>query len=1287
MSRVWTICVDTGGTFTDCIACDPDGSSHRAKVLSSARLRARLQEQSDRTVRIAAPWLTRGVHLRGYSLRTVVSDADQNGKENAWRKILSHEPGDDWVELDEPLRERHLADADDATIELTTDEPAPILAARLVTGTPADGQLPSLELRLASTRGTNALLERAGAETALFITHGFRDLLLIGDQQRPDLFALDIRRPEPLPREIVEVEERLAADGCVLTELNADALRESARKLHEQGFRSAAVALLHSYRNDEHEKRVEEILREVGFEHVSCSAALAPLIEILPRAETASVDAYLAPVIASYVDSIASIITRRDERSETRLHVMTSAGGLVRADKYRAKDSLLSGPAGGVAGAAASARHAGIERVIGFDMGGTSTDVARIDGDFEYRFEQVVAGVRLRAPALAIETVAAGGGSICHYRHERLQVGPQSAGADPGPACYGAGGPLSITDINLLCGRIDPDQFEIPIDQEASRAALRAVREQISDASDLSDDKLLDGFLRIANERMADAIAQVSLRRGYDPADYALVSFGGAGGQHACALADMLNMQTVLMPADASLLSAVGLSAAVIERFSERQILQSLDEIGEELDQQLKAMASEAVDAVAEEGVDRKEIEIRRRMINLRRPGQDATLAVEVDESARPDDLIRQFAERYEQRYGHAPEDDALEVESLRVVASSRQKTAGEADELPRGRRRESDEAVRARFGGEWREVPRFRRDDLDPGDRVDGPALIFDQRSAYVIESGWNAICDSRGGMILERASDGASETEDRRKVTKDAPEVVWQELFTSRFASIAEEMGEVLQRTALSTNVKRRLDFSCAVLDANGELVVNAPHIPVHLGAMGMCVRAVAERIDMKPGDCIVTNHPGCGGSHLPDVTVISPVFTDDDELIGYVANRAHHAELGGTRPGSMPPRATTLAEEGVVIEPVHLIRQGSPCWNEMERVLREAPHPSRSVKENLADLRAAVAANHRGATDLRKLVEQHGLDEIRAQLAALADRAERLMREALAELEDGERRAVEKLDDGSELHVAIRINCDHAVIDFTGTSPRHAGNLNATPAIVRSAVLYVLRLLIGERLPLNEGILRAVEITLPECLLNPGFDEDPASAPAVVGGNTETSQRLVDTLLRALELVACSQGTMNNLLFGNDGFGYYETIAGGAGAGDDFDGASAVHTHMTNTRMTDPEVLEHRYPVRLQRYEIRRESGGAGRCRGGDGVVREIEFLEPVEISLLTQHRVEEPYGLNEGKPGACGRQRIVRKNGDDRTLESIDQCDAEPSDRLIIETPGGGGYGSPTESDPS
>ncbi|HEU4562869.1 MAG TPA: hydantoinase B/oxoprolinase family protein [Longimicrobium sp.] len=1256
----WQIWIDTGGTFTDCIARDPRGRLHRAKVLSSSALRASVEKAlAHDALRIREEWKGPQGLVDGFAVRLL-------GLRHPPARVTSYDQKTRTVYLDRPLPDLPPVGT---TVELASPEEAPILAAKLVTQTPFGGRLPPLAMRLATTRGTNALLERRGGRVALFITRGFGDLLRIGTQQRPDLFALDVRTREPLYQVVVEVDERLAADGSVLQAMDATELAPVASQLAADGIDAAAVALMHAYRNPAHERAVAEALRCAGFRHVSLSHELAPLIKLLPRAETAVVDATLSPVIRDYLQRVGAAL------HGGRLHVTTSAGGLVRPEEFRAKDSLLSGPAGGVAGAAYSGRRSGFGRVIAFDMGGTSTDVARWDGDFEYVWEHEVGGGRIFSPALAIETVAAGGGSVCAFDGEGLRVGPESAGAVPGPAAYGAGGPLTLTDCNLLLGRISHHHFPIPVDSglsaDAADALLREVRERTGEET--SREALLAGLIEIADERMADAIRTISLRRGYDPAGYALVAFGGAGGQHACGVAERLGIATVVVPPDAGLLSALGIGHAPLERFAERQVLRPLAEVSADVGAWFTELGNQALEAVAREGVERGSISVRRRIASLRYAGQESSLEVEW---APGGDLRRGFEERYAAVYGHRPADRPIELESMRAVASTPPaeiSTAGRPERFPAP----TNGSRRVWVRGGWRKVPCYTRENLKHGASFTGPAVVTEAHAATYVAEGWDAEVDGAGALVLERGGPIrlVEDVEEAR-----TPEAVRLELFVNRFRALVGEMGEMLRRTALSTNVKERLDFSCALLDAQGELVVNAPHIPVHLGALGLCVRSVAAALPMQPGDVVVTNHPAFGGSHLPDVTVITPVHDAAGALLGYVASRAHHAEIGGTRPGSMPPDARTLAEEGVVIPPTYLVRGGEARWDELRALLTGAPHPTRAVEENLADLAAAVAANHRGATLLAELAHEHGAAAVSGYMDALKQRAESGVREALHALGDGVYQAEERLDDGSVLRARVEVNGDGAVIDFSGTSGVHAGNLNATPAVVRSVVLYVLRLMMREPLPLNEGLLRAVDVRIPAGMLSPEWPEDASQAPAVVGGNTEVSQRLTDTLLKALDLVACSQGTMNNTLWGTDRFGYYETVCGGAGAGPRWHGADAVHTHMTNTRITDPEVVEHRYPVRIDRFAVREGSGGNGRFRGGDGAVRETVFLEPMSLSILAQHRAEGPYGVDGGHPGAPGTQRLVRASGEVVQLRGVDGCEVAPGDRLVLETPGGGGWGA-------
>ena len=1282
----YLLAIDTGGTFTDCLATDSHGQTHRRKVLSNGTLRGTVVEQlSPTTFRISTNWnLTRDV-LRGYTFRFL--------GENETARVEQFDPTQQILIFNSQFSILNSQ----LGFELTAHEEAPVLAARLVTQTALGEAFPPVAMRLGSTKGTNALLEGRGAKVLFFVTKGFADLLRIGDQSRPDLFSLSARRPEPLHAEVIEVEEQISADGEVLEPVQFSIFKRNAARSQFSilNANSIAVCLKNAYQNPVHERQLAEALRQ-KFRFVSVSTELSPQIKFLARAETTVANAYLAPVIHEYLDGI------QRQMPDGSLHVMTSAGALVRADRFQPKDSLLSGPAGGVVGAAAVARRVGFPKIITFDMGGTSTDVARYDGSFDYRFETVVGNARLQAPALAIETVAAGGGSVCGFDGYRLFVGPESAGSSPGPACYGAGGPLTMTDVNLLLDRLDPTTFGIPVFPENARQRLNELLDRMQTASGQRPEAqtVLEGFVQIANETMAEAVRKISVAKGYDPADHALVAFGGAGGLHACGVARLLGITTILLPADAGLLSAVGIGEAPVERFAEATVLLELLEANDgALRQTLDRLRAEARAAVVAEGVSETAVSVKSALAFLRLKGQETSLEIEVFSLEKPANWLGIFRKKYEEVYGHWVENRAVEVESLRVRAGTETLTAVEDpvsgfSRLPQPLTGSST-AVRVSV---W----------------VEGPHVLTDPFSTAFVERGFALTRTTPDGTrILEKLPDHFSQNPRFDPQTQ-------LELFTNRFRAVADQMGAMLQRTAVSVNVKERLDFSCALLDPDGRLVANAPHIPVHLGSLGVCVRRVREVVDMAPGDVVVTNHPGFGGSHLPDVTLITPVFgrgagsgggptgrqgadafyplppAPRPPLLGYVVNRCHHAEIGGIRPGSMPPNATNLAQEGVVIFPMKLVEGGEVRWDDIRRVLTTGPYPTRNVAENLADLAAALAANRRGEAALRQLADEHGVEEVHRQMAALLDYSAQRMRAKLTQLPEGETSGQENLDDGTPLRVTLKnsqfsILNSQAVrrpfsIDFSGSAPVHPGNLNGTEAIARSVVTYVLRVLLGqaarrENVPLNEGLLEPVEVVLPEnSILNPRFSENTERCPAVVGGNVELSQRLTGLLLKTLGLQAGSQGTMNNVLFGNERFGYYETLGGGGGAGEGFAGSTATQQHMTNTRITDPEILERRYPVRLRRFAVRHGSGGAGEWPGGDGLIRELEFLAPVELSVLTQHRVEAPFGLHGGAPGARGRQWLLRADGATEPLAGIAGANLQPGDRLVVETPGGGGWGA-------
>lgn len=1214
----WLMAADRGGTFTDCLSRDPGGRLQRCKVLSRGVLRVAVEQRmGGRTLLVRMP------------MDDLPEDFFRGWRSNWGEVVHSSDMGGLTFRNELPAQAQP-----GSSVDLQTGEAAPVLGARLLTVTPLHGDFPDIEFRLATTLATNALLEGTGARTALFVTQGFADLLEIGDQRREDLFALGHHREPSLCHAIVEVAGRMDAGGRILTELDEPALFAAAAELAAAGCVSAAVALMHSDVDPAHELAVAAILRRAGFTSISLSHVLAPVIRLLPRAQTAVVNAVLAPVMDAFVQSVRAPLGRR----AGRFYVMASSGGLEEPAGFHPKDSLLSGPAGGVRGCAALAKSCGLQRALTLDMGGTSTDVARWDGDFLYQFEQHLGRSVILAPSLRIETVAAGGGSICDVTGEGLTVGPRSAGADPGPACYGCGGPLSLTDVNLLLGRLDPARAGIPLHAAPAQERLEELKTRMT-AQGLpvpaDDASLLRGLLDIAIGRMVEAVRRISVRDGCDPADYALIAFGGAGPQHACAIAEQLNIREIYVARDAGVLSASGALHAPVERFALRQVLQVLR------DEDLRGPLADLMGTVENEALrslgDPRGI-VSRRIAELRLRGQDTTIPIDFTKLP---ELRSAYRAEHARLYGYElAAASEIELVSFRAIAA-----------VPG--------------------APPAPESFPDNAEVLSGPALMQDAFSTLVVEPGWKAVMGTRGTWRLQR---DAATAAPRAEVAAAAV----SELFRCRFEGMVDAMGGMLRRTAVSTNVKERLDYSCALLDAGGRLVVNAPHIPVHLGALGECVRRVAAVLPPQSGDVLVTNDPAFGGSHLPDITVICPVFGSSGKLLGWTANRAHHAEIGGITPGSMPATARCLAEEGVVIPPMHLVREGKSREEDIAALLTGSPWPTRALNDNMADLRAQLAAARHGAQALLALCDAHSENEVRARLAALTAQARDAFARRLAKAGALDVSATEALDDGTPLAVRLHHHDGRLLVDFTGSGPVHPGNRNATMAIVRSAVLYVLRLWTGEAIPLNEGMLDAVDLIVPEGILNPRFSTDPRESPAVVGGNVETSQRVVDTLLRALQLEACSQGTMNNVIFGSATFGHYETIGGGAGAGPHYHGLSAVHTHMTNTAITDPEIIERRYPVRIEEFSIRRGSGGAGEWHGGDGIVRAYRFLEPLTVSLLTEHRTQQPFGMNGGSPGHAGRQFLIR-NGASQELPGTSQIEAQPNDLLRMETPGGGGWG--------
>jgi 5-oxoprolinase (ATP-hydrolysing) len=1231
---------------------------------------------------------------------------DPDGFWNGWQLSILNAGGAEIdraavVEFDRAsarLRLRGLTTAPDpgATYELRCDEEAPVIAIRYLLGTPLAEPVPPVVLRLGTTRGTNALITRSGSRTALVTTRGFGDVLEIGYQARPRLFDLTIRKPPPLTTAAIEIDERVTHDGQLLAAPHEAVIRQQLQALRDAGIESLAVCLLHADRQHEHERLVARAARDVGFSEISLSHVVAPLPKLVARADTTVVDAYLNPVLREYVERLTGALPG------AHLRMLTSAGGLVGGANFRGKDSILSGPAGGVVGFSRVAQAAGFERAIGFDMGGTSTDVSRFDGRFELEYETEKAGVRLVAPTMAIETVAAGGGSICRYDGVKLVVGPESASADPGPACYGGGGPLTVTDVNFFLGRLVAERFPFPLDRAASERRLEELANAVASpkGETYSLEDLASGLLQIANANMAAAIRQVTIAKGADPADYVLVAFGAAAPQHACAIARELGIRTILNHPDAGVLSALGIGLADVARHRSQGIERPLDATSlAEVHCRLETLEREAVEEVSSEGVPPARITARR-SLDVRYLGVDSYLTIPWPDNG---DFPAAFAAGHRRRYGYTHDDRPLEIVAARVEAIGRF-----ANELPTSARQPArapkvTRQATAHFDGETREVPVFERRDLVAGDRIPGPAIVTEDLSTTVIDAGWEAEVLTGSELVLTDSSQTQSAIRNPKSEIQIHPDPAMLEIFNNLLTSIAQQMGVTLQNTASSVNVKERLDFSCAIFTADGRLVANAPHVPVHLGAMEETVRqTIAANPDLEPGDVIATNDPYAGGSHLPDITVVTPVFApprssdsldfspprSGEGLLFFTASRAHHAEIGGMVPGSMPPLSKNLAQEGVLIRNLKIVAAGRSRFDGLRNLLTSGPYPTRDVAANLADVAAQVAANQQGMNDLLALVKRFSWPVVEHYMEAVQEAAEKKVRLALSRLPPGTHSFTDFLEtiDGTSVPITVRFAIHDpghdpaATIDFTGTARELDGNLNANRAIVTAAVIYVLRLLVEEDIPLNHGVLRPIQLVLPRCLLNPKPGPTPESTPAVAGGNVETSQRVVDVLLGALGIAAASQGTMNNVIVGDRAFGYYETICGGSGATADGPGASAVQVHMTNTRLTDPEILERRFPLRVREFSIRRGSGGNGRNRGGDGVVRRLEFLRPLTLSLLTQRRgPHPPYGAASGEPGAMGRNRLIRADGTPHILPAIAEVQVAPGDVLVIETPGGGGFG--------
>jgi len=1157
-----------------------------------------------------------------------------------------------------------------------TYEDAATEGVRRVLGLESGAKIPDGALKavkMGTTVATNALLELDGAKTLFLVTQGFGDILFIGDQTRPDIFALAIERPAPLAPS-VEIAGRIAFDGAEITPLDEEAARSALRQAKTEGYESIAIALLNSHVNDKHEATLGALAREAGFDYVTLSSEASPLIKLGLRASTAVIDAYLQPVLRDYVGRVDRGL------AGAPLYFMQSGGGLAHASRFHARNAVLSGPAGGVVGMALTAKDAGFDQVIGFDMGGTSTDVSRFDGDRYARTDTArLDGRVLRAPMLSVHTVAAGGGSVLAFDGERARVGPRSAGADPGPACYGRGGPPAVTDANVVLGRIQPDWFpkvfgpghDGPLDAHAAHTALSSLAK---DMGLESAEAAAQGFLAVAVEAMADAIKQISTGQGVDPRKYALNAFGGAGGQHACKVAEALGMTTALIHPQAGLLSAYGIGLAPIRDARELGLETAFDAAGlQAAGAHLDTLEGEARDSVERQGGTGVNTA---REIRLRAEGSDTAIPVTWGAE---DEIRARFDDAHARLFGFAPESGGLIIDSIAAEAEGAPAGGGATNASLANHEGEPTPQGEARLwtGAGFETAPVFTLPDLGAGAQVDGPALIMDANQTIVVDARWRARRDATGMLVLTFAAEAAG-----AGTSSTALDPITLELFNRRFMSVAEQMGVVLERTAHSVNIKERLDFSCAVFDTAGDLVANAPHMPVHLGSMSASVKAALDaHPDLGPGDAVALNAPYNGGTHLPDVTVIQPVCAEDGERLFFVAARGHHADIGGIAPGSMPPFSKRIEEEGVVFDAVKILSGGRFETDLVRDVLRSGAHPARRPEQNIADLKAQLAACARGARELQAMIETEGLDVVRAYMGHVQTNAEAAVRRVIGALEDGA--AEMALDDGAVIRVAVTVDREArtARIDFTGTSAQLGDNFNAPSAVARAAVLYVLRCLVDDEVPLNEGCLKPIELIIPA-----GSMLDPEPPGAVVAGNVETSQLVVDALFAATGRMAAAQGTMNNFTFGDAQRQYYETICGGAGAGlrlngRGFHGAGAVHTHMTNSRLTDPEVLELRYPVRILEHSVRRGSGGDGAYRGGDGSVRRIQFLEPMEASLLSGRRSVAPPGLAGGEDGAPGRQRVERAGGAREDLGARFGIRLEPGDVIQIETPGGGGFGEP------
>ncbi|WP_139324949.1 hydantoinase B/oxoprolinase family protein [[Limnothrix rosea] IAM M-220] len=1222
---------------------------------------------------------------------------------------------------------------------------APVQGIRNILGLASDEAIPLNQIeviKMGTTVATNALLERKGDRLVLVITQGLRDALRIGYQHRPDIFALNIQLPEMLYEQVIEADERLDAHGDILQLLDTEQIRQDLQRAFDLGIRSCGVVLMHSYRYPDHEQKIGAIAKEIGFTQISLSHEVSPLMKLVSRGDTTMVDAYLSPILRRYVDQVVGFLQEKVPLTkgdlggfsvgydnpnnplqlplskgdlggfsigydnpnnplqlplskgggrDINLMFMQSNGGLAEASQFQGKDSILSGPAGGIVGAVKTAAIAGFEKIITFDMGGTSTDVAHYDGEYERSLETEIAGVRLRTPMMAIHTVAAGGGSLVQFDGARFRVGPESAGANPGPACYGKGGELTVTDCNVMLGKIQPAFFPKVFgrngDQPLNKEIVLQKFQQLAKNLGQDAEEIAAGFLAIAVDNMSNAIKQISLQRGYDISDYTLCCFGGAGGQHACGIAATLGMKRILIHPFAGVLSAYGIGLAEVRILKEKSLEMPLNPaLIATLQQEFLQLQDLAQQELAQQKVSSEASQTQKK-VHLKYQGTDSSLIVDFDELA---PMRQAFETLHQQRYGFTLPDKPLIVELVTLELICETQTATEKEITRRSPHPPKPvETVQMYSGGQWRDTPIYLRENLQPGDVISSPALIIESTGTNVIEWGWQGKVTEYNHLVLETVNSEQLSVIRYQISDINEPDPVQLEIFNNLFRAIAEQMGVTLQNTSYSVNIKERLDFSCAIFDQEGHLVANAPHIPVHLGSMSESIYSLiqAKGNDLKPGDVYMLNNPYNGGTHLPDVTVITPVFSPEVPLskgdlggfpqpLFYVASRGHHADLGGITPGSMPPQSHTISEEGILIDNFQLVKNNIFQEAAVTQLFTEAEYPVRNLTQNIADLQAQIAANEKGVQELHRIVAQYGLETVQAYMQHVQDNAEAAVKKIIPTLKNGEFSL--ELDGGDRLSVSIQI--DHKqekiTVDFTGTSPQSETNFNAPKAVTQAAVLYVFRTLVQDNIPLNYGCLKPIKVIVPEgCLLNPVY---PA---AVVAGNVEISQNITDCLYGALGVLAASQGTMNNFTFGNEKYQYYETICGGSGAGQGFHGTDAVQTHMTNSRLTDPEVLEWRFPVLLEEFSIRKNSGGKGKFHGGDGVSRRLQFREPMTAAILSSRRKIQSFGLNGGNSAKTGENKLIRADGTESQLDSTVEVEMKSGDRLEIRTPGGGGYGKP------